>query len=113
MELGVGPFALACSGSNILNLTESICYEACPNGTRLEVPFTDAPTSLCGRQLSFFAIIRYPYIVSCPSSYCATCNSTQCLTCEPSYSLYEGECLSSCPDGMYSDGETCQSNQDD
>jgi len=33
------------------------------------------------------------------------------LTCDTNYLLYEGECLSSCPDKTYSDGSACQSNQ--
>ena len=40
---------------------------------------------------------------------CATCNghnNTNCLTCKPDTFLYEGQCISPCPDGFWGDNST-------
>ena len=58
IELGVGSFPLACSGTNVLNPADGTCSSSCTGGTYyLTASEVGGPLPACGKQSSFSFVL--------------------------------------------------------
>lgn len=74
-----------------LTIINKICLPACFNGST-----SLANSSFCNT-----------FHCTSPCSTCYGNSSTQCLSCVSGY-VFQGECLSSCSNGLYSTGSRCE-----
>lgn len=52
------------------------------------------------------ATLNNGYCSGC-SSTCAECSGTRCIACANAYFIFNGNCLSACPPGTFSNGSIC------
>lgn len=89
----------SCSYTNATANTGLIC-------TLCELPYVVASGACTGCSSSYFYDQATQKCITCNSN-CLTCTSlTQCTSCKTGLFMHNGQCLTTCPSGMYADSTT-------